>query len=100
VGSAEMRPVEVGEYNDEFIEIRSGLKEGDKVLLRAPEGVEKDQGDSGSETDTENGAAPAPAAGTRPPATAALSAPPGAPRSAPKAGGSRDGGGAERSRSN
>jgi len=104
VGSSEMRPVEVGEYNDEFIEIRSGLKEGDKVLLRAPEGVEKDQGDSGSETDTENGAAPAPAAGTRSPATAAPSAPPGAPpgapRSAPKAGGSRDGGGAERSRSN
>jgi HlyD family secretion protein len=30
--------VEVGEFNDEFIEIRSGLKNGDVVLLRAPDG--------------------------------------------------------------
>jgi multidrug resistance efflux pump len=33
----EKRLVEVGEFNDEFIEIKSGLKEGDKVLLRAAE---------------------------------------------------------------
>jgi len=29
--------VQVGEFNDEFIEIKSGLKEGDTVLLRAPD---------------------------------------------------------------
>jgi Membrane-fusion protein len=33
----EQRVVEVGEFNDEFIEIKMGLKEGDKVLLRAAE---------------------------------------------------------------
>src|SRR5215471_7816783 len=33
----EQRVVEVGEFNDEFIEIKSGLKEGEKVLLRAAE---------------------------------------------------------------
>jgi multidrug resistance efflux pump len=33
----EQRVVEVGEFNDEFIEVKSGLKEGDKVLLRAAE---------------------------------------------------------------
>ncbi|MDX1951167.1 MAG: efflux RND transporter periplasmic adaptor subunit [Verrucomicrobiota bacterium] len=32
----ERRVIEIGEFNDEFIEIKSGLKEGDKVLLRAP----------------------------------------------------------------
>ena len=41
-GAPEERGVEVGEFNDEFIEIKRGLKEGEKVLLRAPEGVEKD----------------------------------------------------------
>ncbi len=32
----EMHVVETGEYNDKFIEIRSGLKEGERVLLRPP----------------------------------------------------------------
>ena len=32
----DMRVVETGEYNDKFIEIRSGLKEGERVLLRPP----------------------------------------------------------------
>lgn len=36
----ERRPVEVGDFNDEFIEIKSGLKEGERVLLRLPDGVE------------------------------------------------------------
>jgi RND family efflux transporter MFP subunit len=34
------REVETGEFNDEFIEIKSGLKEGERVLLRRPEGTE------------------------------------------------------------
>jgi len=36
----ERREVQVGDFNDEFIEVKSGLKEGDHVLLRPPEGVE------------------------------------------------------------
>jgi HlyD family secretion protein len=35
-GKVEVREVEVGQFNDEFIEIRSGLSEGEKVLLRPP----------------------------------------------------------------
>ncbi|HYE30585.1 MAG TPA: efflux RND transporter periplasmic adaptor subunit, partial [Methylomirabilota bacterium] len=35
-GKPERRKVTIGEFNDEFIEIKSGLKEGEKVLLRAP----------------------------------------------------------------
>jgi len=31
------REVEIGQFNDEFIEIKKGLKEGEKVLLRPPE---------------------------------------------------------------
>lgn len=36
----EPRVVEVGEFNDEFIEIKSGLAEGESVLLRSPVGAE------------------------------------------------------------
>lgn len=32
----EKRPLETGQFNDEFIEIVRGLKEGEKVLLRPP----------------------------------------------------------------
>ena len=34
---SEKREVEIGQFNDEFIEIKNGLKEGEKVLLRPPE---------------------------------------------------------------
>ena len=36
----EEREVEVGEFNDEFIEIKKGIKEGEKVCLRTPAGME------------------------------------------------------------
>ncbi len=36
----ERREVQIGEFTDEFIEIKSGLKEGEQVLLRLPDGVE------------------------------------------------------------
>jgi HlyD family secretion protein len=39
-GVIELREVEVGDFNDEFIEIRSGLKEGEKVVLRPPRAAE------------------------------------------------------------
>jgi multidrug efflux pump subunit AcrA (membrane-fusion protein) len=35
--SQERRPVTVGEFNDDFIEVSSGIKEGERVCLRAPE---------------------------------------------------------------
>jgi HlyD family secretion protein len=36
----ERREVEIGDFNDEFIEIKKGLKEGERVLLRLPDGIE------------------------------------------------------------
>jgi len=36
----ERREVQIGEFNDEFIEIKNGLHEGELVLLRPPQGVE------------------------------------------------------------
>lgn len=40
----ERREVEIGEFTDEFIEVKSGIKEGERVLLRTPDGVESDNG--------------------------------------------------------
>ena len=45
----------MGDFNDEFIEIKSGLKEGEKVLLRPPEdtgGEEPGEERSGEPQDT------------------------------------------------
>jgi len=36
----ERREVQVGEFNDEFIEIKTGINEGEWVLLRPPDGLE------------------------------------------------------------
>ncbi|NOS71193.1 MAG: hypothetical protein HOP33_14835 [Verrucomicrobia bacterium] len=66
---AERREVEVGEFTDEFIEVRRGIKEGERVLLRTPDGVESDNGkvketaptDAKPETPGENPPAPKPA---------------------------------------
>jgi len=41
----EQREVEVGEFNDEFIEIKKGIKEGEKVCLRTPAGMEEKETD-------------------------------------------------------
>jgi HlyD family secretion protein len=38
----EKREVDIGQFNDLFIEIKKGLKEGEKVLLHAPESGEPD----------------------------------------------------------
>ena len=35
---SERREIVAGEFNDEFIEIKNGLKEGERVLLRPPDG--------------------------------------------------------------
>jgi multidrug efflux pump subunit AcrA (membrane-fusion protein) len=37
---SDRREIEVGEFNDEFIEVKTGLKEGERVLLRQPQSAE------------------------------------------------------------
>lgn len=44
----ERRELEVGEFTDEFIHVKSGVKEGERVLLRLPDGVEANR--NGKET--------------------------------------------------
>jgi HlyD family secretion protein len=39
----ERREVQIGEFNDEFIEVKGGLKEGERVLLRPPDGAESEK---------------------------------------------------------
>jgi multidrug efflux pump subunit AcrA (membrane-fusion protein) len=51
-GRPEERPIETGAFNDEFIEVRSGLEEGERVLLKTPEGYERD---SKSDSEEEGG---------------------------------------------
>ncbi len=68
---AEQREIEIGEFNDEFIEIKKGLKEGEKVLLRAPEGTDTGSNDIDESSDIDAPPAkandsPAPAAGGPP----------------------------------
>jgi multidrug resistance efflux pump len=48
-GKVERRAVETGEYSDEFIEIKSGVKEGETVLLRAPEAAGQAEESKGGE---------------------------------------------------
>ncbi|MBI2947121.1 MAG: HlyD family efflux transporter periplasmic adaptor subunit, partial [Verrucomicrobia bacterium] len=48
----EVREIEIGQFNDEFIEIKKGLKEGERVLLRAPEGAEPENEANGNASET------------------------------------------------
>lgn len=52
--SSERREVETGLFNDNFVEIKSGLDEGEKVLLNPPKWTEREetdeQADEGSES--------------------------------------------------
>lgn len=43
----EQRTIEPGEFNDEFIEIKKGIKENEIVCLRAPAGIEDKSGSKG-----------------------------------------------------
>lgn len=54
----ERREVEVGEFTDEFIQIKSGLKEGERVLLRVPDGLEPQPGGSAPQVPAEESPAP------------------------------------------
>ena len=64
----ECRTVEIGEFNDEFIEIKNGLKEGERVLLRAVESQAPEKAEEKSQPPPAGKPASQPAG---PPATAA-----------------------------
>lgn len=53
-------PVSVGNFNDQFIEIREGLKEGDMVALTPPANAADDADLGGSVLTTENNVRPNP----------------------------------------
>ena len=53
--------MEIGQFNDEFIEIKKGLKDGEKVSLRAPEGTEPDMGEKEKKPGGDNKGKPTPA---------------------------------------
>jgi len=64
-GAEEPREVEVGESNDTMVEIRSGLREGERILLEAPQIVlAKEEEEKPEEGEEEEAIAPPP----RPPA--------------------------------
>jgi len=44
-GNEEVREVVTGEANESFVEIKSGLVEGDVVLLEAPQTIEPEEGE-------------------------------------------------------
>jgi len=48
-GAPERRVVETGQFNDTFIEIVSGLEEGETVLLRVPDALREQPGDTAPE---------------------------------------------------
>ncbi|MDB6026655.1 MAG: Efflux transporter, family, subunit [Verrucomicrobiales bacterium] len=68
-GRSEQREVKLGEFNDQFIEIKSGLNAGEKVSLRAPESDNKGDAEkpgdiskpAGSPKDDKKDAKPKPA---------------------------------------
>lgn len=63
----EKRPVEVGQFNDEFIEIKAGLQEGERVLLHPPEtAATSDGGAKEPEGDRPPAASPPPTAPSAP----------------------------------
>ena len=55
----ERREVEIGEFTDEFIQVKSGLKEGERVLLRLPDGIEANRTEKERKSPENNGDKPA-----------------------------------------
>ncbi len=55
----EKREVEIGEMNDEFIEIKKGLSEGERVLLRRPDALDAPEPGKEKEAGKDGKAAPA-----------------------------------------
>ena len=64
-GASEKREVTIGEFNEEFIEIKSGVAAGEKVALRTPSASDasknaKPSGDKPAAEKTKTDAAPKP----------------------------------------
>jgi HlyD family secretion protein len=57
-GRQERRTVEIGEFNDEFIEVKSGLQAGEKVFLRALDPIEREAEKKPESKPTEKSAKP------------------------------------------
>ena len=57
LGAPERRVVTIGEFTDEFIEIRSGLKEGESVLLLSPAAQDKEEEEQAANGGEKDGAA-------------------------------------------
>ena len=70
----ERREVAIGDFNDEFIEIKHGLKEGERVLLRPPDGTESGGPDNAAPAPEAKPASPEKTAAPALPATAAAPA--------------------------
>ena len=56
--SPERQEVQIGEFTDEFIEIKSGIREGDHVLLRPPTNLEPDARPESKPTEKEGDETP------------------------------------------
>jgi len=70
-GGEEMREVVIGDANDKLVEIRSGLSEGERVLMEAPQIVsvqdeEAEKGDKKEEEEFNGGPPPDPSARKQP----------------------------------
>ncbi|PYJ03120.1 MAG: hypothetical protein DME25_13345, partial [Verrucomicrobia bacterium] len=61
-GKPERRSVDTGQFNDEFIEIKTGLKAGERVLLRAQETQAPEKTEESPEAPASQKPAPRPAA--------------------------------------
>jgi HlyD family secretion protein len=83
--ASEERAVEVGRYNNRWVQVLSGLSEGEVVLLTPPVGFRSEVEESGLEAPTEAGA-------ERPSGPAAFAPTAEGPRSRPGEDGPREGG--------
>ncbi len=71
-GSSERREVQVGEFTDEFIEIRTGLREGEQVMLRPPMDLRPATTPDSEPADKQPEETPAPESTSVPAATAKI----------------------------
>jgi HlyD family secretion protein len=53
-GDVEAREIEVGDFNDDFIEVKHGLKEGENVLLNPPSPAKRVDENSSENTEEKN----------------------------------------------
>jgi HlyD family secretion protein len=92
-GTYEVRPVEIGRFNDKWVQITSGVEEGEEVLLSPPQGFTLEPGDEAQPSESEappDGSMPA---GLGNGAAAAMPQPGATPGAGPGSGMNPEGGG-------